>query len=281
MNIDMKNHCSLYSSSVGLAVVLAFVFIAACTSPKNTIGKQYRSLENAEQQMADTILLNALQQEALYTLLDTLKPMSSVKMYKLPLLSSQSSQRDSALRVLQQVQKVANALSNKEVVFVLNPFARGDSIYKLFELYVVRVKQASKKIAQYEAFYSSLGIQPSTAVETLLAVTEFEQRYSRWRSYGYLFGYPAHAVDFFVEAGKTQDSAKKFVTRNFFQIPVYVGSSGHFTYAIPKDYNPNATDSAIYHKAVQTLDMFKKIRPKYTTPSGVKAVQLWRKNVSF
>lgn len=274
----MKNNYTFLRSMCGYAVVFTFVFIAGCSVPRNTIGKQYRSLAMDEQQLADTLLLNALQQEALYTLMDTLKPMSSMKMYKLPLLSTRNSERDSAIRVLQQIQKVANALSNTEVVFVLNPFARADSIYKLFELYAVRVRQVAQKVEQYEPFFSSLGIQPTTAAETLLAVTEFEQRYSRWRSYGYLFGYPAHAVDFFVQAGKSQDSTKQFVTRNFFQIPVYVRSSGHFTYAIPKDYTPNAVDSAIYNKAVETLDRYKKIRRKYTTSSGVKAVKLWQKN---
>jgi hypothetical protein len=94
-----------------------------------------------------------------------------------------------------------------------------------------------------------------------------------------LFGYPAHAVDFFVEASKTQfaDISKKLVPRNFFEIPVFAGEKGHFTYAIPKSYIPTNIDSSIYKNAINTLNKYKKTRSQCLTKNGLKANELWEK----
>jgi hypothetical protein len=231
----------------------------------------------ADKAVVDSLLLTALDHEALYTLADTLKPMSSIKMYRLPLLSTNTIQRDSALQVLQQVQYIANTLCNRHFQFIVNPFERADSIYKNVELYVIRTTTLKKKIEQQYSFYTKLGITANTRPATVLAITEYEQKYTRWRSYGYLFGYPNYAVDFFVEAGNSQDSTKEFVERDFFSIPVYAEKKGHFTYAMPKDHQPTIIDSALYNKAIITLEKYKKVRKKYTTESGTKGLKIFQK----
>jgi hypothetical protein len=255
------------------------IALASCATPQFLIRKQYKQLNVEEKVIADSLLLTGLDNEALYTLADTLKPMSSVKMYRLPLLSTNAIQKDSALQALRQLQYIANKLSNHQFQFILNPFERADSIYKNVELYVIRNKTLQKKIAQYQHFYGNLGITPNTNPATVLAITEYEQKYTRWRSYGYLFGYPDYAVDFFVEAGKSQDSTKNFVKRDFFQIPVYSGATGHFTYAIPKGYQPTTLDSSLYFTAQKTLQQYIITRKKFTTTKGTKANKLWWKTI--
>ena len=106
---------------------------------------------------------------------------------------------------------------------------------------------------------------------------EYEKKYERWRSYGYLFGYPSYAVDFFVAAGKSEDSTKLFVKRDFFAIPVFAGETGHFTYAIPKGYLPSSIDSSIYNKAIPTLNKYKRARIMYTKNGQTKAFKLFKK----
>ena len=112
---------------------------------------------------------------------------------------------------------------------------------------------------------------------------EFEERNDRYRAYGYLFGYPEHAVNFFVEASISEKETGEFVTRDFFSIPVAVGKTGYFTYATPKGYTPIEVDSAIYRAAVSTLDQYISLKPKYSDIDGeVDAVRLisdfWKRN---
>lgn len=267
----------LCHSLVQWVMLFGFLAYASCSSPRYAITKAYKQLSPAHKQLADTLLLTALDHEALYTLADTLKPMSSIKMYKLPLLSTNPIQKDSAYHIVNQLQHIANTLSVAGYQFVVQPFNRGDSIYKYVELCVIRKTKMQYLIEQQQTFYQSLGIASKAKPETVLAITEYEQKYNRWRSYGYLFGYPSYAVDFFVQAGKSQDSTKQFVTRDFFAIPVYAAPTGHFTYAIPKGYVTTSVDSALYNKAIITLHTYTKLRKKYTTNGNIKAITILKK----
>lgn len=266
-------------SSKSLFVLILIFLCAACSTVRYETGRSYKKLSTDEKVLADTLLAYGLDHEALYTLMDTLKPVSSLKMYRFPLLSASVSQRDSSLIKLQQLQKVARTMSNREIEFVVNPYKRTDSIYKNIQLYAVRKSRLKSIIRQHKDFYVKLGITEDSPAETVLSITEYESPYDRWRSYGYLFGYPDYAVDFFVEAGKSEDSTKQFVKRDFFTIPVYARETGHFTYAMPKGHTPGAVDSLIYHKAGRTLSAYKTRKQKYFKSSGFKAVRMWQKSL--
>ncbi len=205
------NHLTIFSI-LGLLLV-------SCHTPQVALRKAYRQLPPAERQLADSVLLTALDNEALYTLLDTLKPMSSVQFYQLPLRSAQTQERDSARETILKLQRIANTLSAGDYQFLLQPFERPDSVYRNMEIYVIRKSALQKRVSDAFAFYSKLGITPDAHPATILAVTEYENKYDRWRSYGYLFGYPEYAVDFFIQAGMQQDSTGVFVQRDFFRSP--------------------------------------------------------------
>lgn len=255
------------------SILAACMLTTACRSPYHLLAKSYKQLQTDEKRIADTLLTTAFDHEALYTLADTLKPMSSVKLYRLPVFSNDAAQRDSAIKVMQQVQYVVNKLSFGNFAFILNPFERRDSIYKYLEVYVLRKSRLQSLLLSQSSFYNQLGITEKALPATVLAVTEYESKYNRWRSYGYLFGYPSHAVDFFVMAGQQQDSTGQFVKRDFFHIPVYAGNAGYFTYAVPKGYQAGAADSALYHKALTTLNSYKKKRARYGSVNGLKAIK--------
>ncbi|MFY7652710.1 MAG: hypothetical protein ACOVQE_08390 [Chitinophagaceae bacterium] len=260
-----------------LYYTICILFILIACSPVNSIKKKYRLLSNYEQTLADSLISYALDHEALYSLLDTLKPISSIKFMQLPLFSSNTQQVDSAKQVLNTYQKIINQLSHKNWEFVLNPFERTDSIYKNFEIYVVNKTKLKLIVERNQAFYHTLGIDVNSHPAQILAITEYEQKYNRWRSYGYLFGYPNYAVDFFVNAGKEQDSTKQFVKRDFFHIPVNAANAGYFTYAVPKGYAFTTEDSTLYFKAKKTLGNYQKNKRKYLAPNGIKAVKMWYK----
>ena len=265
---------SLVNPIIFLAMLLT-IFIGACNIPKNLIGKAYKNMSPIEKKMADSIIAFALDHEAIYTLMDTLKPMSSVQFYRMPLLSNNKQQKDSAQQATALIQSVVNKLSVADYQFVLNPFQRKDSIYRNMEIYVFRTTRLKSLINTHANFYNKWGITSNANPASILAITEYENKYDRWRSYGYLFGYPDYAVDFFVAAGKQQDSTKEFVKRDFFQIPVYAADKGHFTYAIPKGQLPAAQDSIVYFKAITTLKKYKKMRIRFYKKGKHSPVKLW------
>ncbi|NJO25652.1 MAG: hypothetical protein HC867_07675 [Bacteroidia bacterium] len=136
------------------------ILLISC-STSYTIKSTYRNLTVVEKSVADSLVAVALDHEALYTLADTLKPMSSIKMYRLPLLSNNQLQTDSAYQALTILQKTVNNLNGGDWCFILNPFERPDSIYKNIELYVVRKSRMASVITQQQTFYSRLGISPN------------------------------------------------------------------------------------------------------------------------
>ncbi len=248
-----------------MTVLAVSVVYTSCTMSRQH-ARAYKALTQEELRNADSLLSYALDHEALYTLVDTLKPISSVKLLKLPLLSKTKERVDSAREALASWTRLTEQMQFPDLRFILQPFERNEGDNKYVEIYAVRPSVVKKKLLSQSVFYNTIGLAPDAKAETILAVTEYESKYNRWRSYGYLFGYPSYAVDFFVEAGKKQDSTGKFVERDFFAIPVQAGSTGYFTYAIPKGYSTGYIDSSILQRASQTLNNYlikrKKIKKK-------------------
>lgn len=265
--------------------VFVLAGLISCAS-SNKISRSSQSF-TFNRSLADSILAYALDHEALYTLADTLKPMSSVKFLRYAIAKDSSMQdgdavvtkNDSLLQLIDQYQAVCQALSNDSWQFVMVPFQRTEKQMRNLEIYVIRKKAFANKINEYQSFFGQWGFTPNTNPAVVLSVIEYETRWDRNRAYGYLFGYPAYAVDFFVEANKIQqaDVNKTIVPRNFFAIPVFAGNQGYFTYAMPKNYQPSGLDSAIYNKAQNTLKQYKSLRSTYLKPTGLEAQALWKR----
>jgi hypothetical protein len=172
---------------------------------------------------------------------------------------------------------LSQQLTDPKVDFVMIPFKATDKEQKNVQLYVVRKSTLEKLIAEHADFFGQFGITTNTPAATVISIIEHAQAYDRWRGYGYLFGYPNHAVDFFVQAGKSQDSTGKFVERQFFHVPVFAGNSGHFTYALPKEYTTSDLDSSIYHKANNKLAQCKLNREKWLRQKKFRTLKILRK----
>lgn len=279
MNFIHKNY-NLSSFFYLLCISLLFT---GCSLSRPT--SQYRKLTHEDKRLIDTLLLSALDHEALYTLLDTLKPISSVKMVRYPIAPDSMRKPGMVAKVknpmhldsLDKYYLLSNVLSGPKVEFTMIPFKASDKENKNIQLYAVRKSTLQNLIAEQADFFGQFGITKYTPAQTVINIIEGAQAYDRWRGYGYLFGYPNHAVDFFVEAGISQDSTGKFVERQFFHMPVFAGNSGHFTYALPKDYAPVDVDSAIYHKANNKLAEYKLNREKWVGRQKLKTVKILRK----
>jgi hypothetical protein len=248
--------------------------------------QKFYKLTSTEKSLADSVLAYALDHEALYTLLDTLKPISSVKFLRFAVAKDSTVLNGSAtlpyspaaIDSIAFYSKLCKQLSTKTKQFVLVPFKRTDNNIRNIEIYVVDKLRFASVINQYATFFGQFGITSEMSPAQVISIIEYEHKYDRWRGYGYLFGYPEYAVNFFVEAGKEQDSTGVFVERNFFQIPVYASQSGYFTYAIPKTYTPGIQDSSIYNKALDKLNEYRYIRSRYLRDNSIKAAKLFKKN---
>ncbi|MFT7269596.1 MAG: hypothetical protein ACI905_001815 [Roseivirga sp.] len=246
------------------------------------------NLTQVELQMANELLYNGLQHEGLYTLLDTLKPISSLgfplsypiakasemKDGDKSVLTLASDSTQMALSELTRWNKVLKNLSNEKLSFHLVPFKNIYQGKRNLQVLVVRRDLFEKKLTQNIKFFGQWGFTPTSDPAIVLTTLEFESRNDRYRAYGYLFGYPDHAVDFFVNASISEEETGLFVTRDFFSMPVAVGRSGHFTYAIPKGYTPTKVDSSIYYSANARLSQYYSIKGKYSASDKTDAVRL-------
>jgi len=184
-------------------IAVNIFFVASCNTVKYTAKKNYRLLSPTERAMADSLLAYALDHEALYTLLDTIKPISSVKFLHYPIANYNGVKGKAdvvndatLLHPIESYQKVCSLLSNKNFQFVVSPFERIDSLNRNIEIYIIRKSSFSKKIYEYQSFFGQWGFTASADPSTVLSVIEYENKYDRYRGYGYLFGYPKYAVDF-------------------------------------------------------------------------------------
>jgi hypothetical protein len=128
---------------------------------------------------------------------------------------------------------------------------------------VCRQSMVDSVIQVHQSFFGQWGFTPGVDPHTFITAIEFEEKHDRFRAYGYLFGYPEYAVDFFVNADKEFEKTKQFVKRDFFHIPTFDRPDGHFTYAIPKGHRPTQIDSTLYRRGVRTLASYKKAREKF------------------
>ncbi len=242
--------------------------------------------------LLDSILQQGLDSEALYTLLAPIKPMSSVVSFSFSPANPDSTKRlesdiltdDSVvqhLERLEQIQRVLNKLDLPDLKFVLVPYRSGYTKNRGIQVNVIRVSALDSLLATKKSFFGQFGLVPGADPAVVLAVNEYEKRYERLRGYGYLFGYPDYAVDFFVTAAFHADSTGILVERGFFQIPTFSRDEGHFVYAYPKDYSPTSLDSALYRRAREVLDQYKSLRPHYLRKdSSLRALQLLKDHLN-
>ncbi len=266
--------------------ILSLLILLSCKSNKSLTGVN-PSYTEAEKLLVDSILQYGLDHEALYTLLDDLKPMSSLVSYRFPLANTDTLTKTNAnivdretqgiyLDRLYSVQQALNKMNFTDLRFVLIPYKASQGNKRLMQLSVVRISALDNLLKVKESFFGQFGLVPGADPAIVVSTIENADKYERNRGYGYLFGYPDYAVDFFIEAAVNTKKNNELAPREFFQIPVYAGDKGHFVYVYPKEHKLNlANDSILYYKAEKTLMNYKKIRNNYlNADSTVRAHQL-------
>jgi hypothetical protein len=267
-------------------VITLCILLMSCRTNKTGTQLPIRPWADTYQQhLLDSILQFGLDREALFTILGQLKPMSSVITFYYPVANDDSTKRVSStvldrakhgryLDEIQAIHRLMNSLDFPDLKFIVVPYEHAQGNKRVVQISAVRISLLDSLLQKQESFFGQFGLVPGSDPNVVASVIENAGVYERYRGYGYLFGYPDHAVDFFVNAALEANTSGNFVSRHFFNIPAYAGE-GYFVYANAADYTPTTVDSTIYYKGREVLTRYEKIRNQYMNPdSTIQAYQL-------
>jgi len=194
---------------------------------------------------AEAMLLQALDGEALYTIAGGLKPMSS------GFVSSSFKVDAPDLAEAETTRQIlASWTCGGEIAAGLHHFAAAYQGSRSMEAVVFHRPALKTLLTRHAAYFSPSGLSPSSDPMEVVMTVEYAAVSARLRGYGYLFGYPDHAVDFFAQASETQRVEEEktgkgtLVPRDFLSLSAFRGER-RFVYAVPKGHEPNDADRAL------------------------------------
>ncbi len=285
----------------GLSVVLLSTLIAGCATFRGTASGSdsptvmaratrcfdLKALSDSDRVVAEKTLLEFSDREGLYTLADGLKPMSSdVRNLQLRIAPTLDTV---PLLELDRLRRVVATLTCGEIGMLVqvftNAYKRPDSTtVRSASLAIYHRRALRDAIVRQKVFFGRLGVTPSAEPGDVLSAVENAPRADRWRGYGFLFGDPDDAVEFFVDAGVRGDSAKQLVPRDFRRVETfqkYPGGAGEqaqssFVYAVPKGAALSAGDRRLLDAAAPLYRRYLTLRTRHIGADSLGAVALWR-----
>jgi hypothetical protein len=230
---------------------------------------------------AEALLLRMLDTEALYTLAGGLKPMSSgFARYRVSLQDLRIGEVDQARRLLHALRCGDDIYATVQLFSRLSPAPSSSNgaggLERAFEGVVFHVPSYRRAIAQHASFFALHGLTPfSHPMETVMTVEHIENP-PRLRGFGYLFGYPDHAVDWFVNAEVERRRTGKLVEREFLSIPTFERAENQFVYAVPKGHALRVEDLDLRSRAGEILAEYRRLRAEYVGEGKRGVVELMR-----
>jgi hypothetical protein len=226
----------------------------------------------------DALLLAMLDEQALYTLASDLKPMSSGGWNARVALDAPDLAGLERTRLLLAPFREGDEFG-ADFYADIQVFATPHEGRRSVEAYVINRRALRDMIARYPEFWAPLAITPTTHPAEVLATVERLPRLERFRGYGYLYGYPRYAVDFFVQAAEEQQrlGQREPIPRDFRQVPTYSAQSGQFVYAVAKGEPVRAEDEEILRRAGAVLEEYRKRRAHWVRDDGRGAMDLLRR----
>jgi hypothetical protein len=275
----------------------------------------FERLAPAERKKAEDLLLKALDSEALYTIVGGLKPMSSgfqsfqtavreprgvteaeaaALAKKYPSEEARKNLSDeekrkirtaeaffrfkNALREIEETRRILALWRCGEDSF----FADVQHFHKTFdgnrfsEAVVFNRKSLREMLAARKDFFARWAITPASHPLQVLYAVETDETGARFGGYGYLFGYPDYAVNFFVAAAAEEEFTGRFVERDFYSIETFARPTNGFVWATPKNHAENEADKAIKDKAAKIFAEYKRRRAEYVGEGKKGVVEMMR-----
>ncbi|AGA28756.1 hypothetical protein [Singulisphaera acidiphila] len=223
----------------------------------------------------EELLLKMLDSEALYTIVGGIKPVSSSFWWTRFSVDSPDLSRLDEMRKIVPVLRCGDAFQAGVLVFAAVHDGKRHA-----HAWVAYRPALRRTITAHLAFFSTFGISPESHPIEVVEKMEHAPTADRLRASGYLFGYPDHAVDFFVDADLdgSKSTDKKLVPRDFLTVPTVASESHKFVWAVPKGHQPNDEDRAIMTQAEPILAEYRRRRDLYIgagKPGVVALVRDW------
>jgi hypothetical protein len=225
---------------------------------------------------ADLLIYSSLQNEALHSFISDLKPMSDIASFRFYLqksdtLDTSPSQIAGTAEFVEKYEslgRIAATVSCGTVSAALFPFRNTHNGQRYMQFRVINSYGVKRVLSQYPEFWNQWAFNRYTPPKLIIQIMEYEESLDRFRGYGYLYGYPSHAVDFFVDAAASQQQTGDFVERDFLQMPVVSEQQGRFVYAVEKGHSHNSADLHIQELAHQNVAFYRQVADDYYREDG-------------
>lgn len=244
-------------------------------------------LSPEDRSASEELLLKALDNEALYTFVGNLKPVSDL--FEGSELTIETARPD--LGRISQARKWLSAwrcgtdLYGDVQIFGFEREGRRSA-----DLFVANVPALARLMTRHADFFGRYALTPNAHPLAIMMAVEYADTSARWRGYGYVFGYPDYAVDFFVSLNEENDRKRAAGLpvgtpdehRDFVRVPTYAviqlpgGRTGGFRWSVAKGHQENDEDKAIKASAAAILDAYKTRRARYIGPGKPGAFSLLR-----
>ncbi len=300
------------------AILFAVALAVAAFSSVNAQGVArsecfpFEKLSVEQRKSAEELLLKALDESALYTIVGGLKPMSSgfrsmQMQVSIPRVSVSEAEKivaefgskkpeDLSSEEKARFGQAKNAVERSNVLAaiadtrsILAQWKCGDDLYadvqhftraydgkRFLDAFVVSQPRLREMLKEKADYFSRWGITPNSHPLEVIYSIDADETGAREGAYGYLFGYPDHAVKFFVQSGDEEKFTGNFVARDFISIPTFSRETNGFVYAVPKGYAATDIDKDLRAKAEPILAAYKKRRAEYIGEGKKGVVELLR-----
>ncbi|MEX0794691.1 MAG: hypothetical protein WD045_16255 [Pirellulaceae bacterium] len=217
----------------------------------------------------EVLALRLLDREALFTVSGGLKPVSE------GFWRTQIPAGETTTVELKRAREIAAALPlgpHLEIGFVT--FVRPDNGQRSVSAFIAHRLSLRRLIVRRADFFRQIGVSPEMSPQEVMDRVEGAPSSLRWKGFGLVFGYPDHAVDFFVTAGESQRETGQFVKRDFFQIPTFESATGRFVFAVPVGHISHVEDLRLKNQAASILSTYRAWRKVYLSAEGAGAEAL-------
>lgn len=220
---------------------------------------------------SEALLLKALDSEALYTIFDGVKPISS------GFAAFEFSVTDAKLSDLEETRRLLAAWRCGDDLYAdVYHFSAVYGGYRYADGFVAHRPALARLIERFPDLFGRWGLTPGAHPMEIVLAVEYDTTTARFRGYGYLFGYPDHAVDFFVQAAGIQRRTGRRVEREFYSVQTYREPANLYAWAVPVGHRENAEDLAIRTRAIAILGDYRARRARYIGPGKPGVVELLR-----